>query len=152
MTQMTLSDIEYSRRRKKARREQFLDAMEEIIPWEEYSGMIQPVYPQGKRGRRPIGVETMLRMYLLQKWFSLGAEALEEAVYDSYAMRTFMHIDFFRQQVPDSTTLLRFRHLIDKHGLSERISADLEARLKERGLVMHTGSISEPALSTLTAK
>ena len=108
MHQQTFSDIEYSNRRLTTKREAFLDSMETIIPWQAWVELIRPFYPQGKRGRRPIEIETMLRMYLLQNWFNLSDVGIEEAVYDSYAMRKFMHLDFMVQQVPDSTTLLIF--------------------------------------------
>lgn len=125
MHQQTFSDIEYSNRRLTTKREAFLDSMETIIPWQAWVELIRPFYPQGKRGRRPIEIETMLRMYLLQNWFNLSDVGIEEAVYDSYAMRKFMHLDFMVQQVPDSTTLLHFRHLIEKHLIGEKIFNDV---------------------------
>ena len=106
MNQLTFSDMEYSNRKKKTKREEFLDAMEEIIPWSYWVEMIRPYYFANKRGRKPIGIETMLRMYLMQIWFNLSDEGIEDSIYDSYAMRSFMHIDFNEQQVPDATTLL----------------------------------------------
>ena len=126
MHQQTFSDIEYSNRRLTTKREAFLDSMETIIPWQAWVELIRPFYPQGKRGRRPIEIETMLRMYLLQNWFNLSDVGIEEAVYDSYAMRKFMHLDFMVQQVPDSTTLLHFRHLIEKHLIGEKIFNDVK--------------------------
>ena len=113
MKQQTFSDIEYSHRRKKTKREEFLEAMDQIIPWQHWIDLIKEHYPSGKRGRPPRGIETMLRMYLMQNWFNLSDAAIEDAIYDSYAMRDFMHIDFFTEQVPDSTTLLKFRHLLE---------------------------------------
>ena len=110
MTQMTFSDIEYSNRKRKTKREQFLDMMDAIIPWNQWINIIQPYYPSGKRGRPTRGIETMLRMYLMQNWFNLSDEAIEDAVYDSYAMRTFMHIDFTEQQVPDATAVGLIMH------------------------------------------
>ena len=94
MNQLTFSDMEYSNRKKKTKREEFLDAMEEIIPWSYWVEMIRPYYFANKRGRKPIGIETMLRMYLMQIWFNLSDEGIEDSIYDSYAMRSFMHIDF----------------------------------------------------------
>ena len=105
MNQLTFSDMEYSNRKKKTKREEFLDAMEEIVPWSYWVEMIRPYYFANKRGRKPIGIETMLRMYLMQIWFNLSDEGIEDSIYDSYAMRSFMHIDFHEQQVPDATTL-----------------------------------------------
>lgn len=90
MKQMTFSDVEYSSRKRVAKREVFLDMMDSIIPRTAWIAMIAPYYPDGKRGRRPIEIEVKLRMFLLQVWFSLSDEGLEDAIYDSYAMRKFM--------------------------------------------------------------
>ena len=87
MKQQTFSDFEYSTRKRKTKREEFLEIMDEIIPWDEWVGIITPFYPNGKRGRPPKGIELMLRMYLLQIWFNLSDEGTEDAIYDSYAMR-----------------------------------------------------------------
>ena len=93
--------------------------MDEIIPWDEWVGVIKPYYPKGKRGRPPMGIEKMLRMYLLQIWFNLSDPATEDAIYDSYAMRKFTGIDFMTEAVPDETTLCNFRHLLEAHGLNK---------------------------------
>ena len=150
MTQMTFSDIEYSNRKRKTKREQFLDMMDAIIPWNQWINIIQPYYPSGKRGRPTRGIETMLRMYLMQNWCNLSDEAIEDAVYDSYAMRTFMHIDFTEQQVPDATTLLKFRHLLEEHQLGEKIFADVTERLNAVGLIMHGGTIVDATIIAST--
>ena len=94
MNQETFTDIEYSFRKKKTKREKFLEIMDEIIPWDEWVGVIETYYPKGKRGRPPMGIEKILRMYLLQIWFNLSDPATENAIYDSYAMRKFTGIDF----------------------------------------------------------
>ena len=120
MSQQTFSDIEFANRRRKTKREQFLETMEQIIPWQDWVEIIRPFYPSGKRGRPPRGIELMLRMYLLQIWFSMSDEGLEDAIYDSYAMRSFLHIDFMSEQVPDATTLLKFRHLLEQTGLAKK--------------------------------
>ena len=112
MKQETFTDIEYSLRKKKTKREEFLEIMDEIIPWDEWVGVIEPYYPKGKRGRPPMGIEKMLRMYLLQIWFNLSDPATEDAIYDSYAMRKFTGIDFMTEAVPDETTLCKFRHFL----------------------------------------
>ena len=121
MSQMTFSDYEYSKRKKKTKREEFLDVMEEIIPWDEWVEFVRPYYPKGKRGRPTRGIEKMLRMYLLQVWFNLSDEGIEDAIYDSYAFKKFMGIDFNEEQVPDATTLLKFRHLLEKNHLGEQM-------------------------------
>ena len=146
MNQMTLTDMEYSNRKRKTKREEFLDAMEEIIPWTYWVDIIRPYYFNNKRGRKPIGIELMLRMYLMQNWFNLSDEGIEDAIYDSYAMRSFMHIDFLTEQVPDATTLLHFRHLIEKNEIGEKIFSDVKARLEKAGLMMHGGTIVDATI------
>ena len=146
MKQYTLTDIEYSKRKKKTRREEFLDTMNRMIPWDHWIDLIKPYYPSGKRGRPTRGIETMLRMYLMQNWFNLSDAGLEDAIYDSYAMRSFMNIDFYKEQVPDATTLLKFRHLLEEHHIGEQIFADVNSRLEECGLIMHGGSIVDATI------
>lgn len=146
MNQQTFSDIEYSKRRKKTKREEFLEAMDKIIPWDHWINLIRDHYPSGKRGRPPRGIETMLRMYLMQNWFNLSDAAIEDAIYDSYAMRSFMHIDFFEEQVPDATTLLKFRHLLEQYKIGEQIFADVTNRLEQAGLIMHGGTIVDATI------
>ena len=146
MKQQTFTDMEYSNRKRLTKREAFLNSMDEIIPWDYWVKMIHPYYPSGKRGRPPRGIETMLRMYLMQVWFSLSDEGIEDAIYDSYAMRNFLHIDFMTEQVPDATTLLKFRHLIEQNRIGEKIFADVKARLEAAGLMMHGGTIVDATL------
>lgn len=105
MNQMTFSDMEYSGRKRVTQKEKFLREMNEIIPWAAWVNKIQPYYPEGKRGRPPRGIEVMLRMYLLQIWFNLSDEGLEDAIYDSYAMRSFVGLNFLEEQVPDEPVL-----------------------------------------------
>ena len=93
--------------------------MDEIIPWDEWVGVIEPYYLKGKRSRPPMGIEKMLRMYLLQIWFNLSDPAAEDAIYDSYAIRNFIGIDFMREAVPDETTLCKFRHLLEANDLNK---------------------------------
>ena len=118
------------------------------MPWKKsYHGhTIRPYYFANKRGRKPIGIETMLRMYLMQIWFNLSDEGIEDSIYDSYAMRSFMHIDFNEQQVPDATTLLKSRHMLEANKLGEKIFADVNNRLDKAGLMMHGGTIVNASL------
>ena len=145
MIQQTFSDIEYAHRRRRTRRESFLDFMDELIPWAAWIELIRPCYPTGKRGRPPRDIETMLRMYLIQIWFGLSAAGTTEAVNDSHAMRSFMHLDFMTQQVPDASTLLRFRHLLEKNHIDEIIAADLNDRLARAGYTIRNGKIVDAA-------
>ena len=148
MKQQTFSDIEYSNRRRKTKREKFLDAMNEIIPWGHWIALIQPFYYSNRRGRKPKDIEVMLRMYLMQSWFNLSDEGIEEAIYDSYAMRNFLGINFLDEQVPDATTLLKFRHLLEQNHIGEKIFADVSDRLDKAGLMMHGGTIVDATIIT----
>ena len=112
MVQQTFTDMEYANRKRTTRREAFLEAMESIIPWNEWMALIAPYYVQKERGRKLIPLETMLRMYLMQNWFGLPDEGTEDAVYDSYTMKRFLKIDFSIERTPDAMTLLHFRHFV----------------------------------------
>ena len=146
MKQQSFSDIEYANRRRKTKREAFLDSMNEIIPWSHWIELIKPYYYNKKRGRRPVDIEIILRMYLMQNWFNLSDEGMEEAIYDSYAMRRFLGINFIDEQVPDATTLLKFRHLLEQHHIGEKIFQDVSERLEKAGLIMHGGSIVDATI------
>ena len=146
MVQQTFSDMEYANRRKKTKRAAFLESMNEIIPWNRWCEIIRPYYYNNKRGRRPKDIEVMLRMYLMQSWFNLSDEGLEEAIYDSYAKRSFLEINFIDEQVPDATTLLKFRHLLEQHHIGEKIFADVRNRLEKAGLIMHGGTIVDATI------
>jgi IS5 family transposase len=147
--QPSFTDLEYGRRRRVSRRERFLDLMDSTIPWGEWVAVIEPFYyadRPGKRGRKAKPLVTMLRMYLLQVWFSLSDEAVEDAVYDSYAMRRFLGVDFAVEQVPDATTLLHFRHLLEEHGLGEKLFAAQNEIFDEQGWIMRGGSIIDATI------
>jgi IS5 family transposase len=146
MDQTTFSDMEYSNRKRPTKREEFLDIMEEIIPWDEWVEFVRPYYPDGKRGRPTTGIERMLRMYLLQIWFNLSDEGVEDAIYDSYAFRKFMKINFINEQVPDSTTLLKFRHMIEKNHLGEEFFKAINRVMEETGHIMHGGTIVDATI------
>ena len=146
MKQMTFSDVEYSGRKKVTQKEKFLREMDAIIPWEEWVSKIAPYYPAGKRGRPPRGIEVMLRMYLLQIWFNLSDEGLEDAIYDIYAFQRFLGINFMEEQVPDATTLLKFRHLLEKHNICEALFKDIVERLDAAGLMMRGGTIVDATI------
>ncbi|MCD8100229.1 MAG: IS5 family transposase [Oscillospiraceae bacterium] len=144
--QQTFSDIEYSMRKRTTKREAFLDAMDECIVWDEWCALIEPYYFKGKRGRPPMGIEKMLRMYLLQVWFNLSDEGVEEAIYDSYAFRKFMGINFTECQVPDATTLLHFRRIIEDNKIGEKLFAALNKAFEEAGFIWRGGTIVDAAI------
>jgi IS5 family transposase len=144
--QMSFAQAEYAGKKKVTRRERFLAEMERVVPWARLVAVVEPHYPTGKRGRPPIGIERMLRIYFLQQWYALADEALEDAIYDSQAMRTFAGIDLSVEAVPDATTLLNFRHLLEAHGLTATIFAQVAALLGEKKLLMREGTIVDATI------
>ena len=143
---MSFSASEYAAKKKVTRRERFLAEMEEVVPWKALVELIEPYYPTGRRGRPPIGVERMLRVYFLSQWYGLADEALEDAIYDSQAMRNFAGIDLSHEAVPDATTLLKFRHLLEKNELTRAIFEQIGAHLQERKLSMREGTIVDATI------
>ena len=143
---MSFAQSEYAMKRKVTRRERFLGEMERVVPWQRLIGVIEPYYPRGERGRPPVGLERMLRIYFLQQWYALADEALEDAIYDSQAMRTFAGIDLSVEAVPDATTLLKFRRLLEAHDLTRRLFAEVGALLEERQLLMKEGTIVDATI------
>lgn len=144
--QMSFAQSEYAGKKKVTRRERFLGEMERVVPWARLCAVIEPHYPQGRRGRPPIGIERMLRIYFLQQWYALADEALEDALYDSQALRTFAGIDLSVEAVPDATTLLKFRHLLEAHDLTRQLFAEVGALLSERKLLMKEGTIVDATI------
>ena len=120
--------------------------MDEIVPWIELCAVIEPYYPKRGNGRPPIGLERMLRMYFVQHWFNLADEACEEALLDSLALRRFVGIDLGRERVPDGTTLLKFRRLLDKHELGKQLFATVGQVLQALGLKVGTGTIVDATI------
>lgn len=146
-TQTSFAQAEYDKKKKRTRREIFLAQMEQVIPWARLMEVIEPHYPKaGGRGRPPIGLEKMLRMYFVQQWYGLADEAVEDAIYDSQALRHFMDIDLSRQSVPDATTLMGFRHLLEAHDLPQALLVEVNAMLIERGLLMSKGTLVDATL------
>ena len=144
--QRSIMDVVYESKKRVTKREAFLNAMEEIIPWSEWVALIRPYYPTGERGRPPKDIETMLRMYLLQVWFTLSDELLEDSIYDSQAMRRFVRIDLIEENVPDATTLLKFRHLIEKNGIAKRLFNAINGIFTKCGHMMREGTIIDATL------
>src|SRR4030088_3791086 len=115
--QGSFSQAEYAGKKKRRRRDKFLAEMEQVVPWARRVDRLQPFYPKGERGRPPVGLERMLRIYFLQQWYGLADEALEDALYDSQALRDFAGIDLSGATVPDATTVLNFRHWLGQRDL-----------------------------------
>src|SRR5262245_4094040 len=134
MKQLTLATTGFERYAKTTRRAAFLAEMERVVPWSALCGLIEPFYPKPGNGRPPVGVERMLRIYFLQQWFNLSDPAVEEALYDSAAMRGFAGIDLGREPVPDETTVCRFRHLLEAYDLGRQLFEEVQRHLAANGL------------------
>jgi len=146
-TQMSFSQVEYANKKKLTRRDRFLASMETVVPWDRIVAVIEPYYPKsGKRGRPPIGLLRMLRMYFVQQWYSLADEAVEDALYDSCALRDFCGINLAKESVPDATTLMGFRHLLEDNQLPQAILKEVNHLLKERNLLMSQGTLIDATL------
>jgi IS5 family transposase len=140
--QSSFSDLEYAGKKKLTRRDRFLAEIEAVTPWSAMVAELEPFYPKGEgRGRRPIGLERMLRMYVAQQCFGLSDEGIEDAVYDSQSIRRFVGIDLARESAPDATTLLKFRRLLETHGLTRKIFETINTHLAQKGLMMREGTI-----------
>jgi IS5 family transposase len=148
MKQQTLANSDFERFRKPTRRERFLGEMEEVVPWKELAALIEPHYPKAARagGRPAAGLEKMLRIHCLQLWFDLSDPGVEEALYDSRAMRTFAGIDLGREPVPDETTVMRFRHLLEERKLGAQIFEEVGRVLMQRGLRLSKGTIVDATI------
>lgn len=148
MTQTTFATVPgFERFRKTTRREVFLAEMHRVVPWESLCAVIEPVYPKPEgAGRRPVGIERMLRIYFLQQWFNLSDPSVEEALYDSRAMRTFVGIDLGMEPVPDETTVCRFRHLLETHRLGPTLFETVNRHLHARGYRVATGTIVDATI------
>lgn len=146
MKQMTLSTSRFDKYAKTTRRAVFLAEMERVVPWAELCALIEPVYPKPGNGRPPVGLERMLRIYFLQHWFNLSDPAVEEALYDSVAMRAFVGIDLGREPAPDETTACKFRHLLEHHGLGRQLFEQVGRHLQAQGLKVSSGTIVDATI------
>jgi IS5 family transposase len=145
--QKTLANAStFEKYKKPTKREKFLAEMERVVPWKELYALIDPFYPKAGKGRPPVGLERMLRIHFLQSWFNLSDPAAEEALYDMESMRRFVGIDLGNEPVPDETTICKFRHLPEAHGLGERIFQEVNAHLEEKGLRLSEGTIMDATI------
>ena len=145
MKQMSFADAEYAGKRKKTRRELFLEEMELVVPWKALLKVIEPFYPVAGNGRRPYPLATMLRVNLMQNWFALSDPAMEEALYEIASLRIFAGLDL-REAIPDETTILNFRHLLEEYDLAEEILKQVNAHLTRKGLLLKRGSIVDATI------
>jgi IS5 family transposase len=145
MSQISFGDAEYAGKRKKTRREIFLEEMEQVVPWKSLLNLIEPCYPIAGRGRHPYPLETMLRVHLMQNWFGLSDPAMEEALYEITPMRGFGRLSL-TQPIPDETTILNFRHLLEANELAPEILSRVNAYLSRKGLMLKRGSIMDATI------
>jgi IS5 family transposase len=149
MKQISFADAEFCAKKRVTRRERFLADMQRLVPWAALLGVLAPYYypnSAGRPGRPPIALERMLRLYFVQQWFGLSDEGLEDGVYDSQALRAFVGIDLGRESVPDATTLLGFRHLLEEHALTEKLLETINAGLRAEGLLLAKGTLVDATL------
>ncbi len=146
MKQTTFAGLAYDAKKKRTRREQFLTEMDGVIPWTRLLALIEPHYPIVGQGRRPLGCERMLRIYFMQQWFNLCDPSAEDALYDSESMRRFAGIELGEDAMPDESSMLRFRHLLERFGLTERLFAEVRVLLDERRLLLKAGTIVDATI------
>lgn len=146
MEQISFTSLAWQNKGKTTRRERFLAEMNAVIPWARLLELIAPHYPKAGNGTQPYPLERMLRVYCLQQWFNLSDPAAEEALYDSEAMRRFARIELGDDAVPDETTILRFRHLLERHTLTQAVFAEVRAQLEAKGLLLKSGTIVDATI------
>lgn len=146
MKQTTLAAAGFEKHGRATRKAEFLSRMEALMPWAEFCALIEPHYPKAGNGRPPVGLERMLRMYCIANWFNLADEACEEALYDTPVFREFCRIDLGRERVPDATTLLNFRHLLEAHQLGTALFAKVGELLMKNGMRLSGGTIVDATL------
>src|SRR6202045_3302829 len=145
--QQTLaSQTSFEKHGRKSKRELFLDQMEEVVPWSELLSLVVPHYPKAGNGRQPVGLSIMLRTYFVQQWFNLSDPGVEEALYESAALRRFVGVDLGVAPAPDETTVCRFRHLLEKHDLGGLMLEAVNVHLEARGIRIATGTIVDATI------
>lgn len=147
MKQTSFASLTYAAKKRKTRKERFLEQMESCVPWSRFVAVIEPHYPKaGRRGGQPIGIEVMLRIYLMQQWFNLSDPAMEDALYEIESMRRFAGLELCEDRLPDETTILKFRHLLERHQLSDQLFVQVQAYLQSQGLRMSKGTMVDATL------
>jgi IS5 family transposase len=146
MKQTTFASAAWEKKGKVTRRERFLGEMDAVIPWKHLNRLIEPHYPKAGNGTQPMPQERMLRIYFMQQWFNLSDPAMEDALYDSESMRRFAGIELSEDAIPDETTILRFRHLLEKHYLTQAIFAQVRTLLEQKRLLLKSGTIVDATI------
>jgi transposase, IS5 family len=145
MAQLTFGDAEYAGKHKQTRREKFLDEMDKVVPWEALLALLEPHYPKSGRGRHPYPMDSMLRVHLMQNWFGYSDPGMEEALYENTPVRQFAKLPMTRP-IPDETTILNFRRLIEKHDLAPKLLATVNGYLEDQGLFLRKGTIVDATI------
>ncbi len=146
MKQQSFSSLEQAHKKKRTRRDVFLSEMEAVVPWARFEALIAPHYTKPRKGRPQMPLSVMLRIYLLQQWYGLSDPGAEEALYDMHSMRDFAGLDLAQDAIPDETTILNFRHLLERHNLTEALFEAVSSYLEERALLMRGGTIMDATL------
>jgi IS5 family transposase len=146
MRTVSFASLAYDSKNKKTRREKFLEEMNQVIPWQELLPIISPHYPKDGDGRQPMPMERMLRIYFMQQWYQLSDPAMEDALYDIESMRRFAEINLEVDVIPDETTILNFRHLLEKYHLTEQIFEKTKRYLTEKKLMLREGTIVDATI------
>jgi len=146
MKQLGLDAAGYVKHPKQTRRARFLTEMDQVVPWSRLNALIEPHYPKPGNGRRPIPLETMLRIHFMQHWFTYSDPAMEEALHDIPVLRSFAGLDAAVDAMPDESTILKFRHLLERHGLAVALLEEINALLGERGLILRQGTMVDATL------
>lgn len=144
--QQTFAGLAWQNKGKKTRREQFLGEMDAIIPWRQLLELIEPHYPKAGNGRPPLGLEKMLRIYFLQIWFNLSDPGAEEALYDSESMRRFVRLELSEDKIPDETSILNFRHMLEEHELTKAMFDRIRGLMADKGLLLRSGTIVDATI------
>jgi IS5 family transposase len=146
MKQTTFASAAWEKKGKVTRREGFLGEMDRVVPWSPIVALIEPHYPRAGNGTQPMPLERMLRIHFMQQWFNLSDPAMEDALYDSESMRRFAGIELVEDAIPDESTILRFRHLLERHGLSEQIFGLVRGLLEQKRLLLKSGTIVDATI------
>jgi len=146
MKQTTFASLAWNAKGRTTRRERFLAEMNAVVPWARLTALIEPHYPKGGSGRPPMPLERMLRIYCMQQWFNLSDPQAEDALYDIEPMRRFAGIELAEEAIPDETTILHFRHLLEKHQLTEKIFAEVRQLLEQKELLLKAGTIVDATI------
>ena len=146
MKQTTFASLAWSNKGRMTRRERFLAEMNAVMPWQRLLALVAPHYPKGTGGRPPMPLDRMLRIYCMQQWFNLSDPQAEDSLYDMESLRRFAGIELAEDVIPDETTILNFRHLLEKHQLTEKIFAEVQQLLKEKKLLLKTGTIVDATI------